>query len=1643
MIEKLEQLAKEPNLRPYFTKVIDIITVSKDFDSIAEQIDLAPFIRKFASTCVNYYGLKKSLPFIKSSGYENRLEEFYSQLAGKTTTLGLSASIPWLLSQKIDSNRDFFPRTPVAINYQGIIRGLNVINELINVTVEIDDTVYTGLQEFANAILNPTIDKNFDIEAKQLLEKLVNFDARREGVSSSKFVELSAQIKLLNSSINTKLMSNNTYVSLVQQITEINRALKTVFRMSFQDILGDNPAELEHFWEGLLNHGYIGGENFANGNYEENQKEINVWLTAEYTDVDERVVEVLENAHNSEELPQLEKEDIPEAMELYTLNLLGSIGLKNDSAIRLMLGYHSRFVSKTIREGAFHNLRKNGSLVQNYFFNALASEHDYEQKLIIAEKHDSIFEKIKASLLTSAFGQEFQSVLGQLNVLIGPEGIWLNDFLKSAYMKSPQGTDWDSASTTHVQSQITHFETINSLLAKFKEFVEGISIGVFQKIVDIWGLNYITSWALSDYNKEQRLFKFVVEAAVNHQTHKVGAIDASLPLQDIISLLVKEPDAKQLIEKLMTFLLNSRISFDFPLFRSLLRIVAQRNIQIQGGVNIRDGFSEQRGYTDGSRAGGKDESLLIMSDPHIFHPIVIFLITILNMKAINIPKDAFVETDISLYLNSLAGVQRTPELGYQIYLANKLISSIPYIVDFGSQHEVIIRKTIADLDEHYERKNTLIHYHRIKIHRAPSRLDLDFCLEILDGLSSRNLTDVLHNLTRLMKGIGDEAIPDMVEFFELNSSRLQNLGFHLKALKKEYADVPWTEIAETQSFRLKVIGLPGIDEDSVKIIIALIRLASALSTYWSQRISEDFFSTVFTDISKEEFDKAEYDRKLSLIREKRLQFQTIINKPNRYLEPYQHIFLKRHVIQCDWNFDFFGFWPFYSESKFEAYNLDRKLGILERRTLEEINPKLDANNLLIDVVSEDILNFLQIDIKLLVSIMRNLIDEGLAPSKFFIDTIEILEKDALSISQLNDIIGILLYRELSHIDAFVANTFGNFPEQITKALGRENLDYGLETLSSTDEELLYPLVQETVVGNIIADAQPIPLLEKHLVNLKKVTERLSEIDPSRQVFPPRPSRDLSPVTFGYKSYALITLERDGFNVPALETLTVNLFRENPHLLQKGSRESLKSVLIDRILKLEDKTGKCFNFEECKLTEQQKEIIKNSRQSRSNQLSDVLPLLLSARSGSYRSMPGILGTVINIGYGDIKKTVLSDENPMHILSIYKMFLSTFGNVVFGIKETDFFEVLKEHQPGHLGDLSNEQILSIIEDFKKICESANSNLPSKDQIEIDWTDPLDLLAHSTLGVWESWDSESAINLRQFLSISDDWRTPVTLMDMKLADKNPQSFSAILFSGDPQGKTNRPNGDLLFGRPGEDIAAGLASEGTSLDFVEENNPALYKQIVDLMEQIKINKGNIDVDVELVGEYDPVTDNMEIFVIQERQMPLGTKAESDDFRLEPTEIAPLATGEGVNGGVQYGVFLDGVTFNYHELVDIVAETRRLLGNKDNYHSPGIFLLMAYVTPEEALKMNIPGVDGAVSSNIGKSSHASISAKRDGKLFICEADIKFTPKGWQIGKKLIRSGNVKDPDIFTLVANPKSVSPYSGNIYSGKLPLIKVSKRK
>ncbi len=1653
MLKKLAMFSAEFNLKDFYSQVLETPAEKLPVNKQQLLVDIAPFLRKFASTYINYFELKTLSPLTKNRNFENRLAEFYFDFAEQVLEHEIDDIIVWLLQQKIDETRLFFPSKPVVVNYSDISRGLNLLDELINHVKPFGEIVLAQILAHITAILSPEIDDAYEQQAKLLLADLQGFDARIEGGNSDSFAKLSNQITELNKQIDLRLMSNNSYVSIVQQITEINRALKTVFKDHFKDIFSQAPTRLEAFWSGLKMVGYAGGENCATGSYLDNLNPIHNWLEQEFPSEMQALLQLLDLSQKTPELPKLARDPIPEAIQIYALKLLGSTDLQSDKAIQLNLSFYSRFVGKMVRDAALQTLRKNATSVKKFFYQGLNQEPDYEQKLVIADKHDTIFDIISAESLSLAFGDHFKNVLKELDLILENVGFLLSNFIKSAYMMHA-GVDSDIDPEKAFKEQLTHFEMVNHRLQQFKYFAENQSAGVFNQLLKMWGLNYIISWSLADYLKEQRLFTFIFQAANNYDFAGKTTKDQVIPLNNIIALLTAEPDAKSLIEKLMTFLLNSKISFDFPLFRSLFQVVAQRNIQLKGNVIIRDGFSEQRGYASEAQTDKPTQAEVELLDPHIFQPIVIFLITVLKMKAINIPKDAFVETDISLYLNTICTKSVHPRLGYEVYLAHQLIASIPYIVDFASKHEGIIRKTIADLDESYNRTNTLIHYHRLKIHRAPSKLDLTYCLEVLKGLSSLDLNNLLHNLIGLMKGIGDEAIPDMERYFELYKEKLLKLGNHLQDLKSQFPTTSWQQIAEIQGFEKHVINLPGIDEESQRDILALIRLASALSNYWTQRINDDFMQAVFINKEKQAFEKAHQEEKLALIAEKRKQYAAIINSYDSHLEPYQHIFLKRHVIQCDWDFDFFGFWPFYSETKFESYNVDRKLSLLEREYLEIIEDELSQIPIGTDLQDKSTFMRLRQKVEALVRFMKHLSSEGLTPSKFFLDTIQVLEKDQLTISQLGDIIHILYYRELSHIESFIADTYGHFPEKITKALGRKNLDFELDLLSADDEELLYPLVQETVLGNIIAEAHPIFLLEKHLANLNREVMALREESQSHKVFTDesRPPRSLSPVNCGYKAYALVTLARDGFVVPDLEIIPVDFFQEHPHLLMMENRSAFKSTLLRLVLKLEEKTSKCFDFKSEKLTNEQWHLIESHRQKISLNPDDATRLLLSSRSGSYRSMPGILGTVVNIGYGDIAGLELPASELRTTLNTYRMFLSTFGNVVFGINEIEFSDIItglkgelqqKTPEKVRWEDFDNDQILLVINRFKELIEK-RAVAAAPDGLPIpDWDDPLSLLADTVLGVWNSWESEAARNLRSFLGISDDWKTAVMLMEMKLADQNSRSFSAILFSGDPQGKNNRPHGDILFGRPGEDIAAGLASEGTALESLETEEPELYEQIVDLLERVKINKGNVNVDVEMVGEYNPSTGQMELFLVQERQMPLGKRAESEDYRLTPTDINPIAKGSGVNGGVQYGVFLDGVRHGYYELRELARVVRDKLGEKDSYHGPAIFLLMEYVTPEEALKMNIPGIDGIITTKIGKSSHASISAKRDGKLFVCEADIRSGQKGWEIGGNSVITGDQENPDIFTVIANPKSVSPYSGNIYQGKMPLTMVQGRR
>jgi len=73
-----------------------------------------------------------------------------------------------------------------------------------------------------------------------------------------------------------------------------------------------------------------------------------------------------------------------------------------------------------------------------------------------------------------------------------------------------------------------------------------------------------------------------------------------------------------------------------------------------------------------------------------------------------------------------------------------------------------------------------------------------------------------------------------------------------------------------------------------------------------------------------------------------------------------------------------------------------------------------------------------------------------------------------------------------------------------------------------------------------------------------------------------------------------------------------------------------------------------------------------------------PLLVSVRSGSKFSMPGMMDTILNLGLNDITVEALAQKsnNPRFAYDSYRRFIMMFSDVVLGIDKSEFEEHFNE-------------------------------------------------------------------------------------------------------------------------------------------------------------------------------------------------------------------------------------------------------------------------------------------------------------------------------------------------------------------------------
>jgi pyruvate,orthophosphate dikinase len=244
-----------------------------------------------------------------------------------------------------------------------------------------------------------------------------------------------------------------------------------------------------------------------------------------------------------------------------------------------------------------------------------------------------------------------------------------------------------------------------------------------------------------------------------------------------------------------------------------------------------------------------------------------------------------------------------------------------------------------------------------------------------------------------------------------------------------------------------------------------------------------------------------------------------------------------------------------------------------------------------------------------------------------------------------------------------------------------------------------------------------------------------------------------------------------------------------------------------------------------------------------------PLLISVRSGSRVSMPGMMDTVLNLGLNDevVEGLAKKTKNERFAWDSYRRFVQMYGGVVLGMKpeskvDIDPFEEIMENLKHKRGieldtEFSIQDLKDLVYDFKDaVKKRTGHDFP---------TNPWDQLWGAVIAVFNSWNGDRAVYYRNMHGYPSDWGTAVNVQAMVYGNMGEHSGTGVCFTRDAGTGENVFNGEYLINAQGEDVVAGVRTpqQITKLgsqrwaklaQVSEEDRVASYPSLEELMPKI-----------------------------------------------------------------------------------------------------------------------------------------------------------------------------------------------------------------
>jgi pyruvate,orthophosphate dikinase len=433
-----------------------------------------------------------------------------------------------------------------------------------------------------------------------------------------------------------------------------------------------------------------------------------------------------------------------------------------------------------------------------------------------------------------------------------------------------------------------------------------------------------------------------------------------------------------------------------------------------------------------------------------------------------------------------------------------------------------------------------------------------------------------------------------------------------------------------------------------------------------------------------------------------------------------------------------------------------------------------------------------------------------------------------------------------------------------------------------------------------------------------------------------------------------------------------------------------------------------------------------------------PLLVSVRSGSARSMPGMMETILNLGLNSKSVEALAKRtsNERFAYDAYRRFVQMYSSVVIGLPKDDLEEKLRALKT-RLKVQDDTQVTAegwreLVGEYKKYFKEKTS----KDFPE----DPHEQLWGAIGAVFGSWMAEKAVTYRRVEKITGLMGTAVNVVQMVFGNSGENSGTGVCFTRDPSTGEKTFYGDFLINAQGEDVVAGIRTP-MHLDQMAKRMAKVYEQLQKV--RVKLEKHYRDMqDLEFTvedgklymlqtrtGKRSPAAtfkiavDLTNEGVISKEEALLRIKPEDVerlfypviDSSIPKADLAKRKIGTGINAVP--GAAVGKAIFTAHEAEEWAARGERVI------------LVRRETSPEDVGGMYV--AQGILTATGGKTSHAAVVARGWGKCCVVGAealDIDAATKQIRVNGHVVKEG-----EWLTLDGN-------EGVVYTGETRLARPS---